>query len=196
MDRGVPYFPTAFGAAVLLVIEEGFIVVRATSSPAGRSVVTCDAGPGAVLLPPSSDEVVSALAPSRVSAISAEVRDQLLTLPVLAQRLVEQLTLGLAQRQEALANFASTRHLERVQRKLLQLARGYGHVVRGGIRIDFPISHALLAEMVGSSRETVTRAVDELQRTGFVDRAGSTYRLLVPPHSLVGSTSGDRSHGM
>ena len=196
MDRGVPYLPAAFGRAVLLVIEEGFVVVRGTSSSAARSVVTCDAGPGAVVLPPSSEEVLSALARARVSAISAEVRDQLLTLPAVAKRLVEQMSLGLAQRQEALANFASTRHVDRVERKLLQLARGYGHVVRDGIRIDFPISHALLAEMVGSSRETVTRALDELQRNGFVDRVGSTYRLLVPPHSLVGSTSGDRSHGM
>jgi CRP-like cAMP-binding protein len=71
-----------------------------------------------------------------------------------------------------------------VSRKLLQLAASYGHVVRNGIRIDFPVSHALLAEMIGSSRETVTRAVDHLQRDGFVDRQGSTYRLLVAPESV------------
>ncbi len=58
-------------------------------------------------------------------------------------------------------------------------------MVRDGIRIDFPISHALLAEMIGSSRETVTRALDELQRTGFVARVGSTYRLLVPPQAVL-----------
>jgi len=71
-----------------------------------------------------------------------------------------------------------------VSRKLLQLAANYGHVVRDGVRIDFPVSHALLAEMIGSSRETVTRAVDQLQRDGFVDRRGSTYRLLVSPESI------------
>ena len=45
-------------------------------------------------------------------------------------------------------NLAATRHVERVRRTLLQLARTYGHADREGIRIDFPISHALLAEMV------------------------------------------------
>jgi biotin operon repressor len=54
-----------------------------------------------------------------------------------------------------------------------------------GIRIDFPVSHTVLAAMIGSSRETVTRAVDELQRTGFVARRGHTYRLLVSPDTVL-----------
>ena len=91
----------------------------------------------------------------------------------------------IGEKQDATANFAPTHHVDRVRRKLLQLADSYGHVVRDGVRIDFPISHSLLAEMVGSSRETVTRAVDALQRTGFVDRRGSTYRLLLSPNAVA-----------
>ena len=185
LDRRVPHYRAAFAGAALLVVEEGFVVVRATFPADARSVVTVEAGPGAVLLPPTADEVLVALEPSRVTVVSAGARDQLLASPALARRVVEQLAFGLAQRQEALANFAPTRHAERVRRKLLQLARGYGHVVRDGIRIDVPLSHALLAEMIGSSRETVTRALDELERDRFVVRAGSTYRLLVSADSLV-----------
>jgi CRP-like cAMP-binding protein len=184
LDHRSPRYRPAFEGAALLVVEEGFVVVRATLPADVRSVVTVEAGPGAVVLPPTADEVLVALGPSRVTLLSADARDQLLASPALARRVVEQLALGLAQRQEALANFAPTRHTERVRRKLLQLARGYGHVVRDGIRIDFPLSHALLAEMIGSSRETVTRALDELQRDRFVVRAGSTYRLLVPAESV------------
>jgi Crp-like helix-turn-helix domain len=36
-------------------------------------------------------------------------------------------------------------------------SRNYGRVALDGMRIDFPLSHTLLADMVGSSRETVTR---------------------------------------
>ena len=61
----------------------------------------------------------------------------------------------------------------RVRRKLLQLARSYGRVARDGVRIDFPINVSLLAEMIGSSRETVTRSLDELQRSGFVADPGT-----------------------
>jgi CRP-like cAMP-binding protein len=42
----------------------------------------------------------------------------------------------------------------------------------------------LIADMVGCARETVTRAVDELRREGFVARRGSSYQLLVAPETL------------
>jgi predicted transcriptional regulator len=45
----------------------------------------------------------------------------------------------------------------------------------------------LLAEMIGSSRETVTRSLDELQRTGLVTRRGSIYFLRASPESVLGA---------
>jgi CRP-like cAMP-binding protein len=130
--------------------------------------------------------VLSGLTAARLVGITPEARDHLFDLPGAALALVEQLETALSEEQETLANFAHTRHIERVRRKLLQLARSYGHVVRDGIRIDFPVSHTLLADMIGSSRETVTRALDELQRSGFVARRGHTYRLLVAPEHVLG----------
>ena len=182
VEPGVPHFRTAFADAALLLVAEGFVVLRATAS---RSVITCEAGVGRILLPPSPDEVLFALGSSRLVVISPERRDQLLALPAVAQRVVEQMVSALAQNQAAIANLAQTRHIDRVRAQLLQLARDYGRVVGDGIRIDFPISHTVLAEMIGSSRETVTRAVDELQRDGFVARRGHTYRLLVSPECVL-----------
>jgi Crp-like helix-turn-helix domain len=184
IEPGEPHFRTSFPTAALLVVDKGFVVLRGSFPPSSRSVITCEAGAGRLLLPPAPDEVLFGLGSSRVMALSTEDRDQLLTLPAIAQRVAEEMTFALGQKQEALANFAHTRHVERVRRKLLQLARGYGRVVRDGIRIDFPVSHAVLAQMIGSSRETVTRAVDELQRDGFVARGGHTYRLLVSPECV------------
>jgi hypothetical protein len=185
IEPGEPHFRTSFPTAALLLVEEGAVVLRASFPPSSRSVIICEAGAGRLLLPPAPDQVLYGLGRSRVRAISGEDRDQLLTIPAIAQWVVEQMAFALGQKQEALANFAHTRHIERVRRKLLQLAHGYGRVVRDGIRIDFPVSHAVLAEMIGSSRETVTRAVDELQRDGFVARRGHTYRLLVSPESVL-----------
>jgi hypothetical protein len=187
IEPGVPYFRASFSNAALLIVEDGFVVLRATFPELSRSVITCEAATGGLLLPPSPEEVLFGLGASRVRVVSPEGRDELLRLAAAAQRVVEQLISALSQRQEAIANFAPTRHLDRVQRKLHQLARRHGHVVRDGLRIDFPVSHALLAEMIGSSRETVTRALDGLQRTGFVTRRGSTYFLRASPECLDGA---------
>jgi CRP-like cAMP-binding protein len=181
---GDVYFRGSFDSAPLLVVEQGFVVVRASFEQSSRSIVTCEAGPGRIILPPAEEEMLSGLVESRLTALSPLATSELMALPGAAQTLVEQLTASLGEKQENLSNFASARHIERVRRKLLQLARSYGRVARDGVRIDFPISHSLLAEMVGSSRETVTRAIDELQRAGFVARSGHSYRLLVSPEAI------------
>jgi hypothetical protein len=113
IEGGVPHFRSTFPTAVLLLVEEGFVVLRATLPSGSRSVVTFEAGAGAIMLPPASEEVLCALGRSRVTVISEETRDQLLTVPAFAQRVVEELAFELAQRQESLANFGPTRHIER-----------------------------------------------------------------------------------
>ena len=58
----------------------------------------------------------------------------------------------------------------------------------GSASAIFAISAGLtytLGEMTGSARETVTRALDELQRQGFVQRRGRTYSVCVSPEELV-----------
>ncbi len=182
---GEPHFRASFPGVELLVVEQGFVVLRTSPDGLARSIVTCEAGPGRVLLPPTDEEVLFALVPARLIGIDRDARDRLLAVPGAARTLLELIAGTLAQKQEALGNFAHTRHVERVRRKLLQLAESYGRVVQDGIRIDFPVSHTLLAGMIGSSRETVTRALDELQRTGFVARQGHTYRLLVSPDRVL-----------
>jgi CRP/FNR family transcriptional regulator len=67
---------------------------------------------------------------------------------------------------------------------LLQLAADYGRVTREGIRLEFPLTHVLLAEMVGSERETVTRAVEQLEAEGFLSRSGRKFVLHVEPTAV------------
>jgi Crp-like helix-turn-helix domain len=178
LEGGVPYFRSAFAAGALLLVEDGFVVLRASDPASARSVITCEAGAGRLVLPPSSEEVLVAIGAARLTVLNPAARVELMRLPPAAEQIVDKLVVALAHKQDASANLAPTRHVERVRRALLQLADTYGHAVHGGIRIDFPISHSLLAEMIASSRETVTRAIDELQRAGVVERSGSTYRLL------------------
>lgn len=185
LEPRVPNFHGALPPGAFLAIDSGFVILRASTPAAPRSVITCDAGPGRIVLAPAPDEVLVALTPAGATVIDADARRALLRLPSFADRVVDQLSFALGQKQEAIANLASPRHAERLRRKLLQLAQNHGHVVRDGVRIDFPVSHALLAQMIASSRETVTRALDELERSGFVIREGGSYRVLVEAETLA-----------
>lgn len=164
----------------LLVVEEGLVLLTSARPGASRRVVIAVAGADAVLLPPTGSERIEALTEARLRVVAEEELAELSPAEVLA-------LLGheLRDRQESLAAFASVRHADRVREKLLQLARAHGRVGPGGIRLDLPLTHELLGEMVGSARETVTWALAELQREGFVRREGRTYRLSVAPELLA-----------
>jgi CRP/FNR family cyclic AMP-dependent transcriptional regulator len=56
----------------------------------------------------------------------------------------------------------------RVAHRLVELADEYGKPEDAGIRIGLPISQRELAGWVGASREAVNKALQELQRHGFI----------------------------
>src|SRR6266487_3534049 len=58
---GEPHFQRSFPGAELLAVEHGFVVVRSTPQGLARSIVTCEAGPGRVLLRPAAEEVLFGL---------------------------------------------------------------------------------------------------------------------------------------
>lgn len=127
---GEPYFRSSLPVGTLLIVERGFVVFRVAPPRANRSIITCDAGPGRVVLPPASEEVLFALVDSKLTVIAPEALDALLALPGMAKTLLGQLALTLGQQQGAIGYFANTRHVERVRGKLMQLARNYGRVAR------------------------------------------------------------------
>jgi CRP-like cAMP-binding protein len=169
--------------AEALLVENGFVVVRA-SSPSARQVVVAEAGGGSILLGPSEREHVQALTDSWTTVVPLAALEDLLAIPSVAAILFRRLGTALRIRQDAASYLANVHHVDRVRLKLLQLAEQFGRVHPDGIRLEFPLTHDLLAEMVGSARETVTRCLDELQRSGFVARDGHSYRLLISPETL------------
>jgi CRP-like cAMP-binding protein len=167
-----------------LFVDEGLVVLRTVLPDSSRRTITCHAGAGALILPPSPDEALVALTDAHVIPLPAQTCDALLASAEAAGLLLAGLGETLRQKQAALAAMARLHHVDRVREKLLQLARDHGRVGRDGIRLDFPLTHDLLGEMTGSARETVTRALDELQREGFVARTGRTYSVHVAPEDL------------
>ena len=168
----------------LCVVETGLVVLKSMVRDSSRRTITCHAGSGSLVLAPGPDELLVALSDVILRLISTRERARLLRSPETAAALLDGLTDTLRQKHTTIANLARLHHVDRVREALVELARAHGRVGKGAIRLDFPITHELLGEMTGSARETVTRALDELQRDGFVERHGRTYSVHVAPTPL------------
>jgi CRP/FNR family transcriptional regulator, cyclic AMP receptor protein len=175
---------SSFPDAQILVVEEGFVVVRGTDPASGRGVVICHGGPGTFLPFNDSDHGIMALVDSRLTVITVDVYERLLELPSAAEALLRGIEESVRQKQRTILALASSHHMDRLRQKLLQLARDHGRVGPDGIVLQLPITHELLAEMIGSARETVTRALDALEQEGFLRRQDRAYVLRVSPRAL------------
>src|SRR3954453_7812590 len=65
-------------------------------------------------------------------------------------------------------------HMRRVDERLLMVlwhfADRWGHVTPSGVVIPLPLTHALLAKVVGAQRPTVSTAIADMQRDGLMSR--------------------------
>ncbi len=66
------------------------------------------------------------------------------------------------------AEFTALDVVGRVAHRLVELAERYGESTDDGILIDLPISQRELAGWVGSSREAVNKALQQLQHRGLI----------------------------
>jgi CRP-like cAMP-binding protein len=169
--------------AQVLVVEEGFVVLRATGPASGRGIVLCHGGPGTLLPFVLPVHEIVALVDSRLTVITTDAYERLLELPDGAQALLRGVEAISRQQQRTILALASSHHVDRLREKLLQLAEDHGRVGRDGV-LQLPITHELLAEMIGSARETVTRAMDALEQNGFLRRQDRGYVLRVSPGTL------------
>jgi CRP-like cAMP-binding protein len=184
LDAGDALLPGDLADVSYLLVDDGLIVLRTALTNSTRRTITCHAGSGTLVLPPRVDEVLVALTRAELVPLSRDRCAALVASPEAAALLLDALSDTIRQRQAALASLAHLHHIDRVRQKLIQLAQDHGRVGRDGIRLDFPLTHDLLGEMTGSARETVTRALDELQREGFVVRNGRSYSVHVAPEDL------------
>ena len=66
----------------------------------------------------------------------------------------------------------------RVLAYLWHLADRFGIVVPGGVKLELPLTHAVVARLVGARRPTVTTALQRLIQLGYLAREGRTFRLI------------------
>ena len=96
--------------------------------------------------------------------------------------LVEALVARCSDRAEAVAIQRSiTAHVRvdvRVLAYLWHLADRFGVVLPGAVKLDVPLTHAVLARLIGARRPTVTTALQRLMQLGYLRREGRAFILL------------------
>jgi len=89
--------------------------------------------------------------------------------PQVAMNLVQELSMKLKEADNKIRDLAVYNPSVRLLNELIRLAKRYGSQSDGNVRLDIKFTHKELAQMIGSSRETVTRCLAILKHKGFID---------------------------
>ena len=173
------------------LVLEGLVISRLAVA---GSVSLEPLGPGDLVLS-STSELDGGPLPTQQSLIAAgPVRIAVLpeSLPAVLAR-APGLSVGFAERKQRRLERARVLHaiatVTRVDVRILallwHLAGRWGRVTKEGIALRLPLTHRLLAELIGARRPTVTTAVGQLEARGALSRRPRDEWLLhgSPPES-------------
>jgi len=168
------YSPFDRGDA-LFVLESGRVRLY-RSAPDGRQLTLAIVDPGmafgqvSMLDAPTHDAYAEALSDcvARVLRIG-DLERAVSTHPRMALNLMRTLSLRLRHAEDQIESLAFRPVPSRLAAKLLELMDRYGRVTPTGIRIDERFTHLQLAEMIGTSRETLTKVLNEMRDEHLVD---------------------------
>lgn len=112
-----------------------------------------------------------------------ELLDWLNTNPIVLQDLVSRLLSALEGMSRRLEHLLHGPAKVTVVHSLLLLGYRLGEATSQGLLISIPVTHHELASMAGTSRETVSRILSDLQKQGYVRKAGR--RFIIPDLALL-----------
>jgi CRP/FNR family transcriptional regulator len=121
---------------------------------------------------------VEAMEPSDIYAVENVVFEEYLRarperLTSFMQRISEQVSDALT----LLDDFRGRDVASRLARVLVKFSQQYGVQTDSGVRIDLPVTHQDLANMIGTARETVSRNMARFRQKGYVRDASTGQSL-------------------
>lgn len=144
-------------------------------------------GPGDLIRPWDADGVYTplpisvewrVLAPTRLAVLDAGFTQRIAPWPEVGAAISGRV----AQRARSLALMNALTHLPRAYARLLilvwLLAERWGKVTPAGVQLTLPVTHEMLAMLIGTQRPTVTIALQRLSRAGLLLREGRDRWLL------------------
>lgn len=180
--RGATIFSAGESSNYVYILKSG--LVKLTSfSETGKEAILHILKPDEVfgeLLLSEEKRAFTAIAVEDVlvTVVSRErFLEVLLSVPTVALNFIRILSKRLAKVERGLTESSHTWSYDRLAMTLLQLSEKYGEKVPGGTLIKLRLTHEDLANLIGTTRETVTTQLNKFSRMGLVKRQAR--RLIV-----------------
>lgn len=155
-------------------IDQGRVRLTRTSHE-GRTVILAIMSAGDIISDatwesPEHDSYAECIEDCRFYAINKEVLSNFIKEnPEFGLSLIQNVGFRLKQAQSRIEDLVFRQVPSRVARLILSLAETYGKVTPNGIKVEFSITHQEIADMVGSSRVTVTQILNKMRSSHFID---------------------------
>ena len=175
---GTVFYSPEQRTEVLFILKQGLVRLFRLSLT-GKALTTAVVAPGtifgemAIIGQRMHDQFAEALEDCVICLMSKEdVRQLLLNDPRIAARIAETLGKRLAEMEQRLSDVVFKSVPQRVASTLLVFQQAQAPRQRwrlGGGACEVCLTHEQLAEFVGSYRETVTKALDDLRDRGLIE---------------------------
>ncbi|RWA15480.1 Crp/Fnr family transcriptional regulator [Mycolicibacterium brumae DSM 44177] len=170
----------------LYIIASGTVKIG-RSAPDGRESLLALLGPAdifgelAIFDPGPRTSTVTTLTEVEAVSMDREALHSWITgRPQIAEQLLRVLARRLRRTNNALSDLIFTDVPGRVAKQLLDLANRFGSTDDGAVRIDLQLTQHELAQLVGSSRETINKALSDFASRGWIRQQGRTTWITDP----------------
>lgn len=165
---------------VLYIVLDGKVKIRRRATD-GRETLIAVLGPGdmfgelALFDPGPRTSTVTTLTEVHTLRMDRRaLRVWIARHPEIAQQLLRVLARRLRRTNDALCDLIFTDVPGRIAKQLLDLATRFGTSTSETLRVDLDLTQEELAHLVGSSRETVNKALSDFTQRGWIRQQGKT----------------------
>jgi CRP/FNR family transcriptional regulator len=178
-QKGSTIFAPGDAPEALYVLRSGLVKLSHVSEDGQESILRVF-GPGDVfgellLTVRARPFLATALTACTVTVVPGKTFLQLLsTIPKIGFNFIGVLSRHLAEMALDRGQASHKWSFDRLILTLLKLGKAHGEVEEGSTSIALPLTHQILADLIGTSRETVTRHLGRLRHLGVVTQHGHT----------------------
>lgn len=163
------------GDKQLWMVKQGLVELAGVTS-SGKRVILSWLGPGSMVSSPRQDNLFFELKVKKRTVLCSSTEDDFFTAiaqyPQVSTRLLRALFTQVKDQQRWISSLATESVPDRLLRMIKELAPRWQ-------RHDIPaFTHEEFAQLLGTSRQTVTTLLNQLEKGGRIERVGKYYQAL------------------